>query len=585
MKNYNRFPSITPRRASVHGVDGIFAWTIFIFLLMGFALFCWIGSFYIFGHPEKSANYHLLMRLHKLDEPQRFELTEAPRGEFLKPKQLLERFGSLSQREMRGLNDGLLSNFLRNYHQTHELTPYVTETYRVLAAFPLPKKSFFYPGMCALLQSADQPEILLEQVFPAANSKLISKLDYTNEVKEISDAQTNSINEMLTDTNSEATQQFSTTRDFQKKTYDLAPLEQALAPGQEIKFEKPLDLSAILHVEKLPDGHLKFTTISLLYGSYGPTSSGPVLFSLAPPAHLNVEGGLPLLSQKDLISAEAQYADYRTKMGFSNEQSAQQTAQPNSAFVLQIISNKLTSSGKKSFPKNIPRVEKAVSVATPTSKAALPVTPPTVARALPLNTPAVLPATPVVAPAATPAKQAAVPLASAMPLPTTIAHLEAEAAAALAPANQSNLPPPTSFAPIPGSSMSTTDVGSLATANNPLWPTYDAGKMPRGRFVAAPQLRNLAEQGLAGERLYLQGDFAVTASGQDRSVLRYQSSNSSLTPDVITKMRIIVAYPTGVAPPAEGTTVTRNQDRPFMITDVKKGNDGTINIYVREITK
>jgi len=196
-KNYYRFPSSSPRRAGAHGADGMFAWTIFIFLLMGFALFCWIGSFYVFGHPEKAGNYHLLMRLHKLEEPERFELTEAPRGEFLKPKQLLERFGSLSQRELRRLNDGLLANFLRNYHQTHDLTPYATETYRVLAAFPLTEKSFFYPGMCALLQSVDQPDILLEQVFPATNSKLISKLSHTDEVKKIAEIQANNLRQVL----------------------------------------------------------------------------------------------------------------------------------------------------------------------------------------------------------------------------------------------------------------------------------------------------------------------------------------------------------------------------------------------------
>lgn len=594
MKNYNRFPSITPRRASVHGVDGIFAWTIFIFLLLGFALFCWMGSFYIFGHPEKSANYHLLMRLHKLEEPQRFELTGAPRGEFLKPKQLLERFGPLGHRETRRLNDNLLSNFLRNYHQTHDLTPYVTGTYRVLAAFPLTKKSFFYPGVCALLQSVDQQEILLEQVFPATNSKLISKLDHASEVKGISDAQTTGIHEILTGTNAETPQPFSTAVDFQKNPQELILLEQALTPGQEIKFEKTLDLSAILHVEKLPDGHLKFTTISLLYGSYGPTSSGPVLFSLAPPAHLNVEGGLPLLSPKDLISAKTQYEDYRTKMGFSNQEGIQQAAQPDSAFVLQIISNKLATPAKKSFPKNIPRAERALPVATSPSKKALPVTAPKVARALPLNTPAVLPATPVATPlpVVTPVKPVAkalpttTPPPTAMPLPpTTTAPLEAEAAPALAAANQSSLPPPTSFAPAPGTPMAITERGPLPDSNNPLWPTYEPGKMPRGRFVAASKLRDLAEQGLAGERLYLQGDFAVTASGQDRSVLRYQSNNSSLTPEGITKMRIIVAFPAGIVPPAEGTSVARNQDRPFMITDVKKGNDGTINVYVREITK
>jgi hypothetical protein len=108
--------------------------------------------------------------------------------------------------------------------------------------------------------------------------------------------------------------------------------------------------------------------------------------------------------------------------------------------------------------------------------------------------------------------------------------------------------------------------------------------MPRGRFVDPSQLSKLEEQGLAGERLYLQGSFIVTASGKERSVLRYQSNNTSLTPTQLSTMRIIVAYPTGVTPPAEGTSVERNQDRPLMITDVKKGNDRTLNIYVREIT-
>ena len=557
---------------------------------MGFALFCWIGSFYIFGHPEKASNYRLLMRLHKLDEPQRFELTEAPRGEFLKPKQLLERFGSLGERQLRKLNDGLLCNFLRNYHQTHDLTPYVTGTYRILAAFPLNQKNFFYPGMCTLLQSVDQPEIFLEQIFPAANTKLISKLDHAGEVKGISDSRSRNLQTILTGTNSEAIQAFNSADNFQKKSHDLTPLEQVLTPGQEIKFEKTLDLSAILHVEKLSNGRIKLTTISLLYGSYGPASSGPVLFSLAPPAHLNIEGGLPLLSPKDFISAETEYANYRSRMGFSDKGGAQQ-AQPASAFILQIISNKLSSGSKKSFSKNIPRAEKAVPTASSSSTTVPATAPPQIARALPLNTPAILPATAVTGATATPMKQAAVPLPSTTPLPaaTPLASattpIQAEATPTLVSSNQSTLQSPTSFAPVTEISMAATDNNVVAVANNPLWPTYNPGKMPRGRFVGPSQLNDLAEQGLAGERLYLQGDFAVTASSQDRSVLRYQSSNSALTPDVITKTRIIVAYPTGVTPPAEGTSLTRNQDRPFMITDVKKGSDRTINVYVREITK
>ena len=201
-KYYYNLSGETRRRAYRSGVDGIFAWTSFIFLLIGFTLFCWMGSFYIFGHPEKARNYHLLKRLHKIEEPQRFEITSAPRGEFLKPGQLLERFARLTPQEIMRTNAGLLRNFLRNYHQTHDLVPYAVGTYKVLAAFPLTEKNFVSSGMVALLQAEEQPEILLEQVFPTASNNIPS-------------------------------------------------LEAALQTGQEIKLDKPLDLSAIIFIDGL----------------------------------------------------------------------------------------------------------------------------------------------------------------------------------------------------------------------------------------------------------------------------------------------------------------------------------------------
>jgi len=59
--------------------DNLFLWTVFILLLMGFAMACWLGSFYIFGHPEDVRSYKILLKLHKLDPPKRFEIT-ARRG-------------------------------------------------------------------------------------------------------------------------------------------------------------------------------------------------------------------------------------------------------------------------------------------------------------------------------------------------------------------------------------------------------------------------------------------------------------------------------------------------------------------------
>ena len=47
------------------GRDHLFLWTVFILLLIGMAFACWLGSFYIFGHPEKPRPYRLLKKLGK----------------------------------------------------------------------------------------------------------------------------------------------------------------------------------------------------------------------------------------------------------------------------------------------------------------------------------------------------------------------------------------------------------------------------------------------------------------------------------------------------------------------------------------
>jgi len=49
--------------------------------------------------------------------------------------------------------------------------------------------------------------------------------------------------------------------------------------------------------------------------------------------------------------------------------------------------------------------------------------------------------------------------------------------------------------------------------------------------------------------------------------------------------RVIVEFPAGARPPTEGTTFSRDSRRPFLITDVRKGADGQVNVYVREVTK
>ena len=89
--------------------DHLFLWTVFILLLTGFAMACWLGSFYIFGHPEDVRSYRILQKLHKLDPPKRFEITAAPPGEFFTPQKLYEKYATMPDAELQQMIQRLQS--------------------------------------------------------------------------------------------------------------------------------------------------------------------------------------------------------------------------------------------------------------------------------------------------------------------------------------------------------------------------------------------------------------------------------------------------------------------------------------------
>jgi hypothetical protein len=119
------------------------------------------------------------------------------------------------------------------------------------------------------------------------------------------------------------------------------------------------------------------------------------------------------------------------------------------------------------------------------------------------------------------------------------------------------------------------------------WKTYRPGQMPRGRLLKVGDAAGLAERGTGGERLYLSGQFVVTASGDNRAVLRSKGGIlNTLNPldRSSSSTRVLVEYPAGYQPPTEGAVFSRDEYRPFEIRDVQRARDGTINIYVREVT-
>jgi len=252
-----------------HGFErkktNFFAWTIAILLLSGVAMAAWLGSFYIIGQPERPESYRILQKLHKIDPPKRFQLTAAPPGEFLNPKQLFARYQAMGPAELARQDAVLTRNFIRNFQQVHGLVTYVVGRFNVVEARELTQHDVFTSGAVALARAVDQPELLMEHVFTTADD------------------------------------------------HDAKLLQERLVMGMDVNFERSHDLSAVIHVERLPDGQVQITAIPLLYGSYAVTR-GTGTFSLEPPADLNLAAGWPLFKSEMRRAAEIRYDSYRSRL-------------------------------------------------------------------------------------------------------------------------------------------------------------------------------------------------------------------------------------------------------------------------------
>ncbi|MDQ6809301.1 MAG: hypothetical protein M3Z64_07735 [Verrucomicrobiota bacterium] len=351
-----------------------------------------------------------------------------------------------------------------------------------------------------------------------------------------------------------------------------APLmKQTLVTGLEIKLERAHDLSVVIHADRLPDGRLLITAIPLLYGTYT-VSRGTGTFTLEPPADLNLAAGWPLFKEPLRRVAEKQFDDYRSR------------ALPRTASVP--IPGLAPAGPPPPAENSLVRVESAAAIAPvppppPPGPPAKP-TPlpkggkvaknqkPTPAPPAPSRPPVVAQNAPSVAPA--PPKVATTPAAKATATPATVA--------AAAPTPLPTAPPVLPAQPVTGDALA-------STAGGATWKTFPAGKMPAGRLIATSDLHDVADRGLAGERVYLKGQFVVNFAEANRAVLR---PKARLTDTVLhpggggqQSTRVIVEFPAGYNPPAPGAVVTRDEARPYEITEVRKQADGQLNVFVREI--
>src|SRR5258708_181883 len=243
------------------GHDHLFLWTVFILMLIGAAFACWMGSFYVFGHPEHPKAYEILKNLKKLDPPLRFEVTAAPPGEFLTAQKLFERYSKFTRLELENENSELLRNYIRNYRETKKLVTYVTGRYVILDSSDLKPSDMFPSGVVALAEAADFSQVVIEHVYTAPQR-------------------------------------------------NVAALRAILQTGMDMKLARTNDLSAVIHVERIPDGRMRFPVVPLLYGTYA-LKQGSGTFSLEPPPTLNMVPGLPVLKAQAFREGLAKFQAYR----------------------------------------------------------------------------------------------------------------------------------------------------------------------------------------------------------------------------------------------------------------------------------
>ena len=476
-----------------------FVWTVVILLLTGFAFAAWLGSFYIFWQPERPDSYRLLRKLHRIDPPRRFELTAAPAGEFLNPKQLHDRYAPLGEAELSKTNSELARNYIRNFQQVHGLVPYVVGRFRIIEVHQLGSADIFTSGMVALAAAIDNGEVLLEHVYPADRR-------------------------------------------------DVPLMRQTLAPGLEVKLERSHDISAVIHADRTADGRILITAMPLLYGTYTVTR-GTGTFSLEPPLNLNLAAGWPLFKREELRAAEDRFAQVR-----QNEPVAPGT----------IAIPGISPSGTPPPSENLlVRVEPALPIETPA------ITPPPPPAKTTKPTPAGK-----TGKIAKNQKPTATPSATAM----QVAKANTTAPILSTPLSQTLSPSPTPTENADGAALA-------STAGGGNWKTYPPGRMPLGRLIATTELDQVADRGLSGERMYLKGQFVVNFADANKAVLRPRSR----MPDSVMLLaggnstRIIVEYPAGYVPPKPGSIVSRDEVRPFEITEVRKQEDGQLNVFAREI--
>ncbi len=230
---------------------GIFWWAIAIVILMALAAFSWIGSIYIFTHPEKPLNYKLLSRIDRLEEIRHFTEKDRPAGKSLNPPELYQKFYPFSEENLANHNSLLRRNYITNYKNRNEKPYYVRGRFKVVHARPLGEGDVFPRGLVARAVAVNEDgkeyrNVVVEYVLPTASKVPVN----------------------------------------------------GFAPGDLLDIDsrrsKKRLWGAVLNIHRQNEDVLVFTVVPLMYGEHliDPETNG--ILTALPPTQLNMSGNFPI---------------------------------------------------------------------------------------------------------------------------------------------------------------------------------------------------------------------------------------------------------------------------------------------------
>src|SRR5262249_20246866 len=271
-------------------------------------------------------------------------------------------------------------------------------------------------------------------------------------------------------------------------------------------------------------------------GSYTVTR-GLGTFRLEPPLSLNLAEGWPLFKSQERASIEQRLAENRQKKAAAQGGSisipglgASATPPPATNELVRVEQARpvaplgttrptIASNEKLAKPTPLPKGKKgkkqkleSPAPATTSSQAVVAQNKPT-----PTGTPitvasALAPPSAIKPPVATPA-----PASKAPDVGTgSVAQNSPAAMATPVPVLPAQPAPP-----------DTSNVALASNAGGGNWKTFAPGRMPLGRLIATGDLNDVADRGLAGERIYLRGQFVVNFSDANKAVLRPRTTLTS----------------------------------------------------------